>query len=226
MSDTALQYTVERSNRRTIGLYVERDGSVLVRAPASTSEERIAAAVKAKEKWIYRTQARWAALNPQQVAKEFVSGETVYFLGLPHRLDFRPDAKRGLEQMGDTFVLYTDDRSRAEELLKGFYRAEGLARLPAMVKTHAVSMGVAPSSVRVQELGHRWGSCSQRGGLNFHWKALALPVEVLHYLVVHELAHLTHRDHSPQFWLTVEAAMHGWQAQDKWLAENGAEMTL
>lgn len=226
MPDAPLQYTVERSNRRTIGLYVERDGSVLVRAPQSTPDERISAVVKAKLKWIYRTQARWVELNPQQVAKEFVSGETVYFLGQPHRLDFRPDAKPGLEQVGDTFVLNTSDRGRAEELLKAFYRAEGLVRLPELVKAHAVPMAVTPTSVRVQELGHRWGSCSQRGGLNFHWKALALPVEVLHYLVVHELAHLTHRDHSPQFWLTVEAAMHGWQAQDKWLADNGAEMTL
>ena len=226
MSATPFQYSVKRSNRRTIGLYVERDGSVFVRAPMSTSDERIAAAVKAKEKWIYRTQARWAALNPKKVAKEFVSGETVYFLGQPHRLDFRPDAKPGLEPIGDTFVLNTGDRSRAEELLKGFYRAEGLVRLPALVKAHAASMGVTPVAVRVQELGHRWGSCSQRGGLNFHWKALAVPLEVLHYLVVHELAHLKHRDHSPQFWLTVDAEMHGWQAQDKWLAENGAEMTL
>lgn len=53
-----------------------------------------------------------------------------------------------------------------------------------------------------------------------------MPVEVLQYLVVHELAHLTHRDHSSQFWQTFEAEMHGWQTLDKWLAEHGAEMTL
>jgi predicted metal-dependent hydrolase len=226
MLDAPLQYSVERSNRRTIGLYVERDGSVFVRAPMSTTDERIAAAVKAKEKWIYRTQARWAELNPQQARKEFVSGETVYFLGQPYRLDFKSDGERGLEQHGDTFVMHVEDRDHAEALLKGFYRAEGLVRLPALVKQHAASMGVVPGKVRVQELGHRWGSCSPKGGLNFHWKALAVPVEVLHYLVVHELAHLTHRDHSPLFWRTVEAELSGWKVLDKWLAEHGAEMTL
>lgn len=226
MPEAPLQYAVERSNRRTIGLYVERDGSVLVRAPASTSEERIAAAVKSKLKWIHRAQARWAELNPQQAEKEFVSGETVYFLGQPHRLDFRHEARRGLERIGDVFILHPDEKRRAEGLLKEFYRAEGMTRLPDLVRQHASSMGLSPGPVRVLELGHRWGSCSQKGALNFHWKALAVPLEVLHYLVVHELAHVTHRDHSPQFWRTVEAEMPGWQAQAKWLAEHGAQMTL
>jgi predicted metal-dependent hydrolase len=226
MADSPIQYLVERSNRRTIGLYIERDGSVLVRAPTSTTDERIAAAVKSKQKWIYRAKARWTALNPLQAQKEFVSGETVYFLGQPHRLDFRPDAPPGLERIGDVFVLNVVDKARAEELLKDFYRAEGLARLPALVKQHATSMGLVPGAVRVLDLGHRWGSCSAKGTLNFHWKAMAVPLEVLHYLAVHELAHLVHRDHSGAFWTLVEAEMSGWQANARWLAEHGAQMTL
>lgn len=74
---------------------------MLVRAPHSTTDERIAAVVKAKLGGIYRLQARWAALNPQRATKDFMSGETVYFLGQPHRLDFRPDAKHGGERLGD-----------------------------------------------------------------------------------------------------------------------------
>jgi predicted metal-dependent hydrolase len=226
MPEALLKYTVERSSRKTLGLYVERDGSVLVRAPVSTSDERIAATVRARSKWIFRAQARWAELNPQQAQREFVSGETVYFLGQPHRLDFRPDARRGLKQQGDIFVMHVNDRDRAEELLKAYYRTEGLTRLPILVRQHAASMALAPGPVRVLELGHRWGSCSPKGALNFHWKALAVPLEVLHYLVVHELAHLAQRDHSLQFWRTVEAEMPGWQAHAKWLAEHGAQMTL
>lgn len=226
MRDAPLRYSIERSNRRTIGLYVERDGSVLVRAPQAATDERIAAVVNAKLKWIYRTQARWAELNPARPRKEFVSGETVYFLGQPYRLDFVPDARRGIRLVGDAFVMHADDRSRAEHLIKNFYRAEGLVRLPAMVRQHSTSMALSPGSVRVQELGHRWGSCSPKGNLNFHWKALAVPVEVLRYLVVHELAHLVHRDHSPHFWALVEAEIHGWRAQATWLSDHGAEMTL
>lgn len=226
MPEPTISYAVERSARRTIGLYVERDGSVLVRAPQSASDERIAAVVRAKQKWIFRAQARWAALNPQHRQREFVSGETIYFLGQPHRLDFRPDTASGVRREGEVFILRTADKPRAESLLKEFYRAEGLARLPELVQQHSASMGLTPGRVRVQELGHRWGSCSAAGTLNFHWKAMAVPLEVLHYLVVHELAHLVHRDHSAKFWRLVEAEMMGWQQHATWLAAHGAEMTL
>lgn len=226
MPEATVSYAVERSARRTIGLYVERDGSVLVRAPQSATQERIAAVVQAKQRWIYRAQARWAALNPQHSQREFVSGETIYFLGQPHRLDFRPEAAPGLRLEGDVFILRPVDKPRAENLLKDFYRAEGLVRLPELVQQHSVSMGLKPGRVRVQELGHRWGSCSTAGTLNFHWKALAVPLEVLHYLVVHELAHLVQRDHSSKFWQVVDAEMPGWKPLAQWLDFHGAQMTL
>lgn len=221
-----LAYAVERTNRRTVGIYVERDGSVLVRAPKAVSDERISGVVKSKLNWVYRAQARWAALNPQPVPKEFVSGETVYFLGQPHRLDFSTDAQRPLERVGNVFVIRKSEQERTEILLKAFYRQEGLRRIPELVAQHAASMGVRPALVRVQELGRRWGSCSDNGTLNFHWKTVAVPLEALHYVVVHELAHLVHRDHSPRFWRLIETELSGWREQARWLAEHGAQMTL
>ncbi|WP_287924885.1 SprT family zinc-dependent metalloprotease [Diaphorobacter sp.] len=226
MSELPIPFIVGRSNRKTVGLYVERDGSVLVRAPESVPLERIKAIVEAKRKWIYKAQARWAVLNHQQPRHEFVSGETVYLLGQPHRLDFRTGASRGVHQEGDVLVLRADDRPRAEELLKGYFRAEGLARIPALVQQHAQSMGLSPGFVRVQDLGHRWGSCSAKGNLNFNWKAMAAPIEVLRYLVVHELAHIRHKNHSSQFWRVVEAEMPDWARHAGWLTAHGAEMVL
>lgn len=226
MADTEITYVVERSARRTLGIYVERDGCVVVRAPQDLSNEHIAAAVKSRQRWVYRTRARWAQLNPKRAGKEFVSGETVYFLGRPHRLDFRQDAAKRISLEGDLFVIRAEVRPRAEELLRGFYRSEGMKRLPDIVDGHARSMGVAPGQVKVLELGHRWASCSAKGALNFNWKAMAAPVEVLHYLAVHELAHLKHRDHSPRFWHVVDAEMPGWKAHADWLRLHGAEMTL
>lgn len=226
MQESPISYTLERSSRKTIGLYVERDGSVLVRAPMLEPLERIKAMVDVKRKWIYRAQARWAALNPLQPGREFVSGETVYLLGQPHRLDFRAEASRGVRKEGDLLVMRTDDKPRAEELLKSYFRAEGLIKLPTLVQQHAQSMGLSPGSVRVQELGHRWGSCSAKGNLNFNWKAMAAPVEVLRYLVVHELAHLRHKNHSPQFWRVVETEIPDWARHAQWLTAHGAKMVL
>jgi predicted metal-dependent hydrolase len=227
MASEPLSYAVQRSARKTIAIYVERDGSISVRAPLSVTDERVATVVQAKLPWIYRTQARWAALNPKtKPGKEFVSGETIYFLGQPHRLDFREDQEVALERTGDIFAVRRAEQSRTEVLLKEFYRQEGLRRLPGIVKSHTASMGLQPAGLRVSELGHRWASCSANGTLNFNWKAMAVPLDVLHYLVVHELAHLKQRDHSPQFWRLLEAEMPGWKAHADWLRAAGAEMTL
>jgi predicted metal-dependent hydrolase len=227
MASDAISYAVQRSARKTIAIYVERDGSVSVRAPLAASDERVEAVVRAKQRWIYRTQARWAELNPKaRPGKEFVSGETIYFLGQPHRLDFREDQEAALERAGDIFSVRRAEQPRTEVLLKGFYRQEGLRRLPGIVSAHTGSMGLKPAGLRVSELGHRWASCSADGTLNFNWKALAVPLDVLHYLVVHELAHLKERDHSTQFWRLVEAEMPGWKTHAGWLSTAGAKMTL
>lgn len=70
------------------------------------------------------------------------------------------------------------------------------------------------------------GSCSAKGTLNLHWKTVVVPLEALHYVIVHELAHLVHRDHSTRFWRLVETELSGWQDHARWLAHHGAEMTL
>lgn len=227
MASDAIPYAVQRSARKTIAIYIERDGSVSVRAPFAVSDDRVAAVVRAKQRWIYRTQARWVELNPKAgPGKEFVSGETIYFLGQPHRLDFRDDMHVPLEHVGDIFAVRRCEQPHTEALLKEYYRQEGLRRLPGLVALHAASMALAPCAVRVLELGHRWASCSERGTLNFNWKALAVPLDVLHYLVVHELAHLQHRDHSARFWRVIEAEMPGWKVHADWLSAAGAEMAL
>ena len=221
-----ISYVIERSARRTIGIYVERDGQVRVRAPEKATDERIATVVNSKLPWVYRTLARWSTVSSGHTRKEFVSGETIYFLGRPHRLDFREDTSKPLELAGDIFVVRRDCQSETETLLKTFYRDEGLRRIPAMVEEHARTMGLTPARVRVLDLGHRWGSCSESGTLNFHWKALGVPLEVLHYLVVHELAHLERRDHSARFWSIVEAEMPNWKDHARWLTACGAQMAL
>lgn len=85
------------------------------------------------------------------------------------------------------------------------------ARLPGLIERYGRQMGVKPGRLRVWELMNRWASCSQAGNLNFHWRALALPLDILEYLVVHELAHLLHRNHTKDFWSTVDKAyLHGY----------------
>lgn len=221
-----VEYQVKRSDRRTVGIYVERDGTVSVRAPQAATDEQIQRVVEKKRSWIYRNLAMWKELNPAPMPREMVSGESFYFLGQPCVLDVRTDAGSPLALEGDRFILRADRRAKADELIRAFYRRAGYERLPGMIAAHARSMGVKPGKLRVWELKHRWASCSPAGNLNFHWRALSAPLDVLEYLVVHELAHLKERGHTPRFWKEVEKVMPDWKSRAEWLKRNGAAMTL
>jgi hypothetical protein len=83
-------------------------------------------------------------------------------------------------------------------------------------------MGVAPTAIDVRDLGYKWGSCTPAGTLNFHWATILLPAPVVDYVIVHELAHLLHPDHSASFWAAVARTLPEYEQRKVWLAEHGA----
>ena len=221
-----IQVEVIRSARKTVAIQVERNGGVSVRAPTAASDDQVRRLVERRLPWLYKTLARWRELNRNTSQKELVSGETIYFLGQPYRLDFDAEASAPLALVGDRFVVRADKRAETEELLQGFYRAEGYARLPGIIGRHAKTMGVEVGKRRVWNLKNRWASCSPAGNLNFHWQSLSVSLDILEYLVVHELAHLKEPRHTSTFWKLVTDEYPGWKQAERWLADHGAQLTL
>lgn len=212
---------VVRTRRKTVGIYIERDGTVMLRAPLDASDEKLAKVVEQKLSWVYRNQALWQELNAHAPRREFVSGETFYVGGQACLLDIRTDASAPLYQEGDRLVLSRAQVDKADELMRAMYRKLGYEQLPELIARYAPRMGVEPGNLRVWELKNRWASCSAAGNLNFHWRVLALPQDIQKYLVVHELAHLKHPNHGKEFWNVVDKTMPKWKAAAEWLRVNG-----
>lgn len=212
---------VVRTRRKTVGIYIERDGAVMVRAPLEASDEKLATVVERKLNWIYRSQALWQELNAHAPRREFVSGETFYVGGQACLLDIRNDASAPLYLEGDRLVLSRTQVDKADELMRAMYRRLGYEQLPQLIARYASRMGVKPGTLRVWELKNRWASCSAAGNLNFHWRVLALPQDIQTYLVVHELAHLKHPNHGKEFWNVVDKTMPKWKTAAEWLRVNG-----
>jgi predicted metal-dependent hydrolase len=78
----------------------------------------------------------------------------------------------------------------------------------------------------VRDLGNRWGACSPKGNLSFHWKCLMAPATVIDYIIVHELCHLHHLDHSEAFWNEVDKILPDYPARKEWLRKHGAAMDV
>lgn len=101
---------------------------------------------------------------------------------------------------------------------------EAVAALPPLVKDYAARMGVTYGRITVRNQVSRWGSCSSSGNLNFNCLLMLAPTEVREYVVVHELAHRRHMDHSAAFWQEVERILPDYRERIRWLKENGGEL--
>lgn len=122
--------------------------------------------------------------------------------------------------------LRRSDLDEAAQQLVQWYRDRGKAWLRKRVKGWAVRMNVQPGELRVRPLGYRWGSCSPDGSLNIHWAVMQLPPDLLDYVLVHELAHLRHHDHGPEFWKRVGRTIPGYEGRRDRLRRLGPDLWL
>lgn len=230
-TDTEIAYKVVRSRRSTTDIIIERDGSVLVRAPEWIDDEQVANIVESKHYWIYRSLAEWRDLNASQVQREYKNGEGFLYLGRAYRLSLVDDQIEPLQLKNGRFTLRRErvvpGKSRsAKAAFRDFYTAKGLERMRTRVIYYAPKVGVEPTGVAIRELGHRWAACLPSGKLAFHWKCMMAPQTIIDYIVVHELCHFHHRDHTNAFWNEVDKVMPDFRERKDWLRKNGAWLDL
>jgi predicted metal-dependent hydrolase len=212
-----------RSKRKTLSLIVETDGTLTVRAPTRMKAADIRGFIEAKAGWIKRKQAsvRKDALVPRQ----YLDGETFLYLGKEVPLRLVPGGKPALV-MDRVFKLTKPARPRAESVFEAWYKKQARAVLTGRVEFFARKYGFEVEKIRISSARTRWGSCSAKKTLSFTWRLVMAPIEVIDYVVVHELCHLRELNHSPHFWAQVEAILPNYKYQRKWLKHNGVKLSL
>jgi len=221
-----IEYNLAKSDRKTASIYIERDGTISVLAPEQWAQDQIETVLERKRPWIYRSLAEWEDLNATRITREFVSGEGFLYLGRTYRLRMIEDQAKPLVLKNGYFYMRTDGLEKPYEIFKDFYRSKGQSKLKERVNYYQHKMGVGPGEVRVMELQNRWASCSDLHNLNFHWKCLMAPLRIIDYIVVHELAHLKHKNHTDAFWGEVDKVMHDFRERKEWLKQYGAAMDI
>jgi predicted metal-dependent hydrolase len=226
-----VNYEVVRSKRSTADIIIERDGSVLVRAPEWADDQLIESIVRSKHFWIFQSLAEWKDVNATRVLREYKNGEGFLYLGRAYRLLLVQHQREPLQLTGDRFTLLRalvehGEIQVAKDAFRNFYISRGFDIIRTRVDYFAPKVDVTPASVDVRELGNRWASCSPSGALAFHWKCMMAPLTILDYIVVHELCHFTYRDHTDAFWNEVDKLISDYRERKEWLRKNGAGLDV
>lgn len=224
-----LDFEVQLSGvRRSIGITVDRDGSLIVNAPFDCDEAELTAFAHDKRMWIYKKLAEKDLLLSQRPIKEFVSGEGFAYLGRSHRLQLTDECGDAVKLERGRLVMRRDIATsrRGGQAMINWYRARAQRWLERRVGPWAQRMGVAPSRLDVRDLGYRWGSLGKGDRINFHWATIQLPPTLVDYVIVHELAHVHEANHSPEFWIRVERALPTFESAKVELARVGSLLWL
>jgi predicted metal-dependent hydrolase len=218
-------YEIIRSRRRTISIEVRQDASLVVRAPNRASLKEIEEFVASKSSWVEKTQAAMRQRFVESPEKSFQNGEDFLYLGSPYKLSVSHGGKRALE-FNEGFILSPDHTARAREFFTNWYKDAAAKLIRERADLLLASSGRQHSGIKITGAKRRWGSCARSGRLTFSWRLAMAPLEVVDYVVAHEIAHLDEMNHSSRFWAKVESIFPGYREQRKWLRDHGHKLTF
>ncbi len=207
-----------QSKRRSIALIIERDGSLVVRAPLKSSDQSIMEFVEQNRPWIEKKQSEALTHHLPEIP-HYQPGEVFFYLGEAYPLEVVNGQQQGLIWDG-SFKLASSVQSDAEKLFQAWYRRQARKIIRKRVKFFAETYEFQFEKMRITSARTRWGSCSATGSLSFSWRLIAAPMEVIDYVVVHELVHTVFHNHSKRFWRKVGSILPNYADLKKWLNKN------
>lgn len=216
-------YTIRRSKRRrTLTISVERDCSVIVHAPAGSTDDDIRKIVDAKRQWIYEKTRHPQKYQdvPHPPGKELVSGESALYLGRQYRIELVEADGKGV-RFAQGFWIPAKHASKRKGALREWYVASANEKILPRVAVFARSLGVQYREARIVDDRYRWGSCTVNNCVTFNWRLIKAPVFVIDYVIVHELAHLLEANHTPRFWNVIRAQVSQVDKAKAWLRDHG-----
>ncbi len=187
--------------RKTFTIKIDSSGCIKILAPTFLKNSEVVKLVEQKAAWISRKSAELK--NKKTVEKKFVNDEEFLFLGQKYSLEIiETQLFDDVKLSENKFFLYAT-HEKSEEILKNWYKQKAGEIIFNRIEYYKKILNVEPNLIKIKDQKTRWGSCNFKKNLNFNWRIIMAPLELVDYLVVHELSHLLHLNHSQNFWNTV-----------------------
>lgn len=221
MNGKEFQYVVRRSSKaKQVVLRVDQTGTIRLVLPRWVSLRMGEKFFEEKLPWIRKVMGKRQRIR----LPELISGTQLPFFGEVLQLDVViASGRSGLTRQGSALVIKASSKRKVRVLIETWYRRQAKDFFKALVQAMKVNHVV----VRISGAKTRWGSCnSKRRSLMFNWRLSLAPVEIARYVVIHEVVHLSHPNHSTSFWQAVALLDPQWQEHRAWLKEKGRTLVL
>ncbi len=229
--DTTIDYNIIYKKRKSIGVYIDFYGQIEVHAPKGTPLEAIVLVLE--DKWDSMIQKSREMKDRLEIPREKIynHGEVFLYLGISYPILICAN----LELKQDYVVfeqgkLVVNVKQHKDELirqaLKRFYYQQCKAFVESRIRIYQAEFKMKPRSLRITDDNSNWGSCNSKLELTFNWKLAMAPMEVIDYVVVHEMCHMVHLNHDRSFWRLVGKILPDYERRSNWLALSGWKMLV
>lgn len=211
-----IDFDVVFTNRKTLGITVTPELNVLVKAPIDSTIENIKEKLIKKAPWIIKQQSFFLSFQPRTTERKFISGETHLYLGRQYLLKVEIDNFESVKLKGKFIEVKTTDKFNAKQLVTDWYLHQARTKLKQIAQELIANFKkykVEPTSIILREMPTRWGSCTAKGKILLNPELIKAPKGCIEYVIIHELCHLIHHDHTQKFIDLQTTEMPDWE---KW----------
>lgn len=211
-----IEYKLDFVDRKTLGITVLPNKEVLVKAPLNSQIEKIQKKVRKKAPWILKQKDHFLSFEPRTPERLYVSGETHLYLGRQYQLKITISEKEEVKYTGRFIEVFTPNKERARLLLLNWYKTKAdiwFSKLAKPLVNRFEKYNVSPNKIETKSMKYRWGSCSTKGRILLNPELIKAPKACIQYVILHELCHLVHRDHTKAFFELQTKEMPDWE---KW----------
>lgn len=214
---TIIEYNLEYSDRKTLGIKVHPDSSVNVTAPTDSTNNKIKEKVKSKAHWILKQQEYFISFRPLTPPRKYISGETHLYLGKQYRIKVKQSKEESVKLIGGNIIIKTTtnkDKERIEKQLGQWYESKAKKHFKEIFDQR---ISIYPSNklknpvLELQWMKKRWGSCDRKGKIKLNVELIKAPKPCIEYVMIHEICHLTYLNHSKDFYKLLDIHYPSWR---------------
>ena len=209
-----IEFMVEYSTRKTLGITVTPDLDVLVKAPVDSTLDKIKEKLLKKAPWIIKQQSFFLSFQPKTPPRRYVGGETHLYLGRQYLLKIESGKMDSVKLKGKYLEVKTLDKSKVERLVKAWYLLHAKSKFQEIAQPlidRFKKYNVEPDSIVFRDMPTRWGSCTPKGKIILNPELIKAPKGCIEYVIIHELCHLIYHDHTRKFIELQTKEMPDWE---------------